>query len=248
MTKKSKWGRVWQAMQKLRADKEDTTQVFIILNALGEGAYARRFKRFMRHANAATILNAKRPLIDYLRDSDWLAAQAEGSLARHYAAFIAREKISADGLAAASEEGALEVHDVSPAQTLFGQRQRDAHDLWHVATGYGRDALGELALLAVIWRQLGNVGILVIIGVGVWGMRPHLGLRSLWRVLREGFVLGRTASWLPAADWEYLLTRPLTEVRAVLRLAKPQSYRTVLAQNAELLMLEAMPPTTLAAE
>ena len=30
----------------------------------------------------------------------------------------------------------------------MGERLRDIHDLFHVITGYGRDALGELCLLA----------------------------------------------------------------------------------------------------
>ncbi len=33
-----------------------------------------------------------------------------------------------------------------------------SHDLWHVVTGYGRDQLGELALLAVYYRQISNPG------------------------------------------------------------------------------------------
>ena len=33
------------------------------------------------------------------------------------------------------------------------------HDLWHVTTGYGRDALGELSLLAFTYAQEQNRGI-----------------------------------------------------------------------------------------
>ena len=52
--------------------------------------------------------------------------------------------------------------ELSAAQIKYHERQRDAHDLWHVSTGYGRDPLGELCLLAVTWRQLGNPGILLM--------------------------------------------------------------------------------------
>ena len=88
-------------------------------------------------------------------------------------------------------------------------------------TGYGRDGLGELALLAFTWRQLGNPGILMIIAMGYHAsMReaPHL---KIGKAIREGFAMGRSTEWLPAADWEYLLTRPIREVRRTLNITRP---------------------------
>ena len=42
------------------------------------------------------------------------------------------------------------------------------HDLWHVTTGYGRDALGELSLLAFTYAQEQNRGIGAIALYGYW--------------------------------------------------------------------------------
>ncbi|MBE8220485.1 MAG: hypothetical protein HAW65_04185 [Alphaproteobacteria bacterium] len=227
---------IWQALGKLRDDKEDTTQVFTILSVLGERAGQQAYKRFMRHNNAQDMLNAPRDLMAHLCDSEWLQSLPVGSLGREYYDFTTREKISADGLAQASDEGTIgDRYKENEQQGRFSKRQRDAHDLWHVVTGYGRDELGEISLLAVTWRQLGNVGILLIIGLGVSEMRATLGLRRSWHVLAEGFRLGRRAKWLPEAQWEYLLTQPLSEVRAQLNITPPRTYRETLIAYPEIL-------------
>ena len=99
-----KWRTIATALQKLIADKEDTKQVFIILQAMGR-ARVRSYKRFLKNANAEKILTADKPLVSYLKDRDWLAAQAEGSLGRAYLDFTTTEQISADGLTQASVDG-----------------------------------------------------------------------------------------------------------------------------------------------
>lgn len=232
---KSRVKRIAQAMTRLIANKEDTKQVFIILEATGEGSAKRSFKRFKKQQNAAKILQAKKSLLDHLSDRDWLQSQPEGSLGRAYYDFTYRENLTADGLVEASEEGRVEMRQLSEEQMIFHARQRDAHDLWHVTTGYGRDPLGELSLLAFTYRQLGNYGLLLIILMGLKIMRREApGIRA-WPAIREGFRLGKRAQWLAAADWEYLLTQPLDAVRAELGVGKPARYRdTVQLMQAEL--------------
>jgi ubiquinone biosynthesis protein COQ4 len=97
---------------------------------------------------------------------------------------------------------------------------RDTHDLWHAATGYKGDVLGELALLAFTLGQSWNMGLALIV---VTAMLKGLG-RGETRLIREGFRRGRAAAWLPAQDWESLLALPLDEVRARLRLDAPPVY------------------------
>ena len=45
------------------------------------------------------------------------------------------------------------------------------HDLWHVTTGYGRDALGELSLLAFTYAQekIEGIGAIVLYGYRIMG-------------------------------------------------------------------------------
>src|SRR3546814_8645278 len=45
---------------------------------------------------------------------------------------------------------------------LYGDRLRDTHDLFHILTGYGRDALGEQCVLAFSYSQTPSWGTLFI--------------------------------------------------------------------------------------
>lgn len=229
-----KWRVIATALQKLIADKEDTKQVFIILQAMGRRSSVRSYKRFRKSANAEKILRAERPLVSYLKDRKWLAAQPEGSLGRAYLDFTVTEQISADGLTQASVDGGGANLELTGDHLVFSERQRDAHDLWHVATGYGRDGLGELSLLAFTWRQLGNPGILMIIAMGYHATMSEAPQLRIGKAIREGFTRGRKTHWLPAANWEYLLTRPLDEVRRTLNITPPKAYDAVADQVREL--------------
>lgn len=222
------------AIRQLIADKEDTKQVFIILEALSGNSGLRAFKRFKKTPYADKILAAKKPLVEYLKDRQWLESLPQGSLGRTYARFTEVEQISADGLTDASVEGREEEREMSAAQIKYHERQRDAHDLWHVSTGYGRDGLGELCLLAVTWRQLGNPGILVIILFGYLVSRKEAPGLGIGRAILEGFRLGRVAKGLPGADWERLLTLPLDEVRAELGIKTPTRYRSIVDTTPDL--------------
>lgn len=218
------------ALGKLVADKEDTRQVFIILNILGTGAARRSFKRFSKLPQATKIFEAPRELKSYLTDHAYLKSLPDGSFGRRYFEFVRAENITPEGLADASEAGRIDNawETLDRKRQIFRARQRDAHDLWHVANGYGRDSLGELALLAFTFRQLGNWGLLVIIMTGIIVTRKLFPKVSIWPALREGFKRGRNAAWLPAVIWEDMLARPIDEVRAELKLTQPpQKYRSL---------------------
>lgn len=234
MARQSKLARISAAMKQLIADKEDTKQVFVILEALSGKSGLRAFKRFRKSPHADKILAAEKPLLDYLQDRDWLASLPKGSLGERYFNFTKVEEITADGLTEASIEGRDETRDLSAAQIKYHERMRDAHDLWHVTTGYGRDPLGELCLLAVTWRQLGNPGILVIILFGYLVSRKEAPGLGIGRAIIEGFRLGRLAKGLPGADWEHLLTLPIDEVRAELGIHTPTRYRAIIDTTPDL--------------
>ena len=85
----------------------------------------------------------------------------------------------------------------------FGARLRDMHDLWHVVTGYNRDILGELALLAFTFEQTGNRGIGYIVKQVEGRMRKG-GNAEVSDFLKKASERGRRAALLPAADWEAL--------------------------------------------
>jgi ubiquinone biosynthesis protein COQ4 len=124
----------------------------------------------------------------------------------------------------------LEEDDSSPEQALFSARMRDSHDLWHVVTGYGRDLLGESALLAFTYRQTRNPGIALIVLVAWWKAGRALpGARAL---IRDAYQRAGRAEWLPGVDWESMLERPLEEVRETLRVERVACYEAIRSAGA----------------
>lgn len=215
-----------RAIRALIADKEDTSQVFKVIDALSGGSVDKQFTRFMTTENGKRIIAEKRNLIIALNDRAYLSSLPEGTLGRTYYEFMAEENLTADGLVAASEEVRVR-EERSEAQRIFGERLRDQHDLWHVTTGYGRDGLGELALLSFTYAQTRNRGIGFIVLVGTRVTAKHVPNAGIWRVVREGYRHGKQAAWLPETDWEAMLAKPLSEVRSLLNIQEPAVYRAV---------------------
>ena len=176
------------------------------------------------------VLAEDRDILTLLTDRDGLAALPEGSLGKTYADFMTREQISADGLVDASDgDGGGSVED--PQRARFGTRLRDTHDLWHVVSGYNRDLLGEASLLAFTFAQTRNPGIGVIVAMAYWLASSDGGAER--RMIREGYRRGRQAAWLPAADWEALMSRSLDSVRAELRVGDPPRYEQIRSEAGE---------------
>jgi ubiquinone biosynthesis protein COQ4 len=220
----------WQAIRALIADKEDTGQVFKVIRALEGNADDRMFTKFRAMATGQAILKEKRNLLDLLSDRDGLAGYAPGTLGHRYYQFMTVENLTADGLVAASKVVERDVRDED--RERFGNRMRDSHDLWHCATGYGRDGLGELSLLAFTYAQTRNRGLGAIVFFGALDSSKKFPSVGIWSAVREGYRLGKKAAWLPAADWENLLARPLSEVRSVLEIGELKLYRETLARVA----------------
>ena len=110
-------------------------------------------------------------------------------------------------------------------------RLRDSHDLWHTVTGYGRDLVGEAALLAFTFAQTRNPGIGFIVAVAYFKSGGFPGAR---KVIREAYRRGRRSAWLPAADWEDLLGEEIEEVRGQLGLEALPEYAEMRSTAGEL--------------
>ncbi|WP_053232028.1 Coq4 family protein [Sandaracinus amylolyticus] len=211
------------AMWRLLRDPDDTRHVFTIIEALSFRELERTRDRMRASADGRRILRERPDLLASLRDRDALAAMPEGSLGRAYLEFLRAEGITADGLVAASIEGSTDVAPMNADELellYVGDRLRDAHDLWHVVTGYHGDLLGEASLLAFSFAQTGTPGVGFIAAIG-WLKAAAIDARDL---IAGGYHRGRTAAWLPDQHWETMLARPLSEVRARLRIAPPPPY------------------------
>src|SRR5215831_21161785 len=122
-----------RAIRHLWRDREDTRQVFLLMDALRGKTTLGQFARFRRTDTGKAVLAERRQLLDRLSDRKCLARLPPGMLGRSYYDFMAVENLSAEGLVEASQfrETLPAGHDI----TLFRERSREMHDLLHVVTG-----------------------------------------------------------------------------------------------------------------
>ena len=213
-----------KAVRRLLADPDATQEVFTILRAMRGRSGIRLFDRFRTSQMGAQILTEHRSLFATLSDGTALAALPEGSLGHTYQRFMAEENLSPQGLVAPSQLWEEEV--VSPEVRLFRERMRDMHDLTHTLTGYGRDPLGELCLLAFTFAHTGNLGMGLIVLMGFLKIKPWPVRRAVLEGLRNGY---EARCWFPDMDWETLLPEQLNALRQRFAIAEPKAYRAVMA-------------------
>jgi ubiquinone biosynthesis protein COQ4 len=215
-----------RALRDFRRNKEDTHQVFLMIEALRGKTTLRQFARFRQTETGRAVLAERRRLLDRLSDRTSLAALPAGTLGHAYYDFMASENLSAEGLVAASK---VERPPMPDDVTLFRERNREMHDLLHVVTGYGRDPLGEACLVAFSFAQTRLKGFALIAVHAARRINRALPGRPVWRAVFEGYRHGRSAGWLPAADWEALLAEPVEAIRSCFAVKPPVYYQMIRA-------------------
>jgi ubiquinone biosynthesis protein COQ4 len=210
-----------KAARRLFANPEETQQVFVVLRAMRGRSGIRAFQRFRTSAIGTRILAEGRSLLTILQDRPTLAAMAPDTLGGAYEGFMAQENLSAAGLVAPSQN--FRDEPVSAEVALFRDRMRDMHDLTHVLTGYGRDPLGELCLLAFTYPHNRNLGMALIALMGTLRIKSWPARRAVLEAWRHG----RKARWFSDMDWEAMLPRQLDDLRRRFDIAAPTAYRAV---------------------
>lgn len=236
--------KAWNHMQNLLADKEDTSQVFHIIEALNGNAIIRDFKQFIESENGPTILAKRAYLPDMLDNHGPLEALPEGSVGHAYLKFMKREGLSAAGLVAESETQRAAMKDYDDDLQWYGNRLRDTHDLYHILSGYGRDVLGEDSLLAYTHSQHGGRGVNFIVFMGSRQIAKVAPAEiRLKEVISEARRNGKAASRIVEQDIEALLREPLDAARKRLNIAKPVMYKRAIRylqeHNTELMLAAA---------
>lgn len=221
------WLGALKALRRLKADKEDTEQVFRIMTALSGNEDRRGYRRLLGTPEGRRIAAKRVELSERLMDRDWLDGFAPDTVGGIYRAFLDTTGYSAEGLATISQVGAPDTA-ANDSEAWIGRRARDTHDLWHVLTGYKADEhLGEAALVAFSYAQLSGLG-WGVIAVALWFETLSDGLfNNQGRAIVEGYRRGRRASWLLGEDYEQLLAEPLEQARHRLGLAPPARYLAV---------------------
>jgi len=241
--------KAWKHMQALIANKEDTEQVFHIIEALNGNSIERNFRAFAATEAGRRLLAEKPYLPPVLDDHSWIRDLPEGSVGRAYIAFMEREGLSAQGLVDESEKQRANARAFDDDLKWYANRLRDTHDLFHVLTGYNRDALGEASLLAFTHSQQPGLGVLFIsyMGCRTIAKRAPKGARIM-DCFREGRLNGAAARKIIREDILALMREPLEAARARLGIARPVIYRETLKLLAGHGYTSAMQARDLAAE
>jgi len=213
-------------VRNLMRNREDTQQVFLLIEALRGKTTLRQFARFRQTETGRAVLGENRRLLDRLSDWASLAALPAGTLGRAYYDFMAAESLSAEGLVALSR---IERPPAADEVTLFRERNREMHDLLHVITGYGRDALGEACLVAFSFAQTKLKGFALIALFAARRIARARPGQPVRRAVFEGYRHGCSAGWMPGADWEALLTQPVGAIREQFAIKPATCYHGILA-------------------
>lgn len=216
-----------KAFRQLAQNKEDTEKVFEIIRALSGKSIKRNFDRMLTTSEGGRQVYLGEEFADRLIDRNWLAQFAPGTVGARYREFIAPRELSAYGLAEESRK--IDEPDVDAAHPVawFMRRLRDVHDIWHVLTGYGTDALGEASVVAFTYGQLKNFSLAFLSAGAALELHKAHWPQPYARAIYEGYAHGRDAAWLPAQDYLKLFETPLEVARAQLKLQRPKIYESV---------------------
>jgi ubiquinone biosynthesis protein COQ4 len=204
--------------------------VFEIMRALAGRSFPRGYQRLLETAEGGRQAALALEFADRLEDRAWLERFPEGSVGAAYRAFIAPRALSAYGLAADSRKLTDTDIDIEHPVAWYARRLRDVHDVWHVLTGYGTDALGEACVVAFSYPQTRSLGFAMIAGGAAFEFGRLPGGGDLAKAVWQAFRHGRRAAWLPALDYETLFSEPLEAARARLRIERPTAYEAVPAE------------------
>ena len=211
--------------RKLIKNKEDTTQVFYVIQALNGNNFQKQFVKFANSEAGQARIKDNRYLPSLLDDHDWLRSLPENSLGRAYLDFMTREGLTAQGLVDEYESSGTNRDLGHPEMNFFGNRLRDTHDMLHVLTGYGRDALGETSVLGFSHSQNGGAGVLFIAYGGAREIRKTAPKGTpVFESIHEARRIGKAAKNIVYEDMMDLLPMSLGEVRKFLNITLPTAY------------------------
>lgn len=206
-------------------DKENTSLVFKIYESLPSKHFMPQVRDLALSERGEYLRRTEPSLAEILDDHAELRKTPKGSLAHAYCDFMEAEGLTAAGLVAESEKlGRPKYPDLVQ---WYAERSRDTHDLFHVLTGYGRDALGEQCVLLFTHGQSPSHGHLLIGYAGaanikkmVWGSKA-----PVFGAIAQAKKTGKGAARLIEQPIRELLKQPIDTAREVLNIPEPTVYR-----------------------
>ena len=220
--------KAYRHFRELLKDKENTEEVFKIFEALPWKGARPRAARFLTSPEGMAIRASEPFLPDLLDDHAALRKLPKGTVAHAYCDFMEREGLSAAGLVAESMKFRSGQPQYQDQFTWYADRLRDTHDLLHVLTGYGRDAVGEQCVLAFTYGQQPSPGNLFISYLG--GIEISRRLKSkapVLRAIREAQNLGTGCPRLVEQSILGVLAMPFDDARRTLNITPATQYAQV---------------------
>ncbi|MBS0476307.1 MAG: hypothetical protein JSR28_14330 [Proteobacteria bacterium] len=217
--------KAWRHFKALIKDKENTAEVYPIFEALPwRGVYAAA-QAFLQTERGQDIRRNEPSLVALLDDRERLRKMPKGSLADHYCTFMDREGLSAQGLVDELDRYRPADHYFNDQVTWYFNRMRDTHDLLHILTGFGRDALGEQCVLAFTYSQQPALAHLFLGYAGGLEIKKRLKSRApVFGAVREAQKMGKACPRLVEMPISELLAMPIEDVRAKLNITPPRKY------------------------
>lgn len=216
--------KAWRHFRELLKDKENTEEVFHIFESLPWKGLRPAAEAFLSSERGQAIKASEPSLQPILDDHAALRRLPEGSVAHAYCDFMEREGLSAQGLIDEFDRFNNGRYAFEDQFEWYMNRLRDTHDLLHILTGYGRDALGEQCVLAFTYSQQPSPAHLFIAYAGGINMKSRVKSKApVLRAVREGQRLGKACPRIVEMPIRELLAMQVDEARAKLRIT-PASY------------------------
>ena len=209
----------------LMKDKEDTSLVFKIYESLPSGKFLPRVEALGLSERGDYLRRTEPSLPEILDDHTELRKTQKGSLAHAYCDFMESEGLTAAGLVADADLPGRPKYD--DLVQWFGDRSRDLHDLFHVLTGYGRDALGEQCVLLFTHGQSPSQGHLLIGYAGAANIKMMVrGSKApVMSAANQAKATGRGSPKLIDQPVRELMKQPIDTLRTALNIPDPTLYR-----------------------
>ena len=218
--------KAWRHFKELIKDKENTAEVAPIFEALPwRGVYDAALA-FLKSERGQAIRKSEPSLVALLDDHAALRKLPEGSLAHVYCDFMEREGLSAQGLVDELNRYRRPDQYFDDQVDWYFSRMRDTHDLLHVLSGFGRDALGEQCVLAFTYGQQPALAHLFLGYAGAFEIAKRATVKvPVFRAVREAQKLGTACPRLVEMPIRDLLAMQYDEARRFLGITDPHYYR-----------------------
>lgn len=218
--------KAWRHFRELLKNKENTEEVFHIFEALPWSGVRAAATRFLRSERGQALRQSEPYLPAILDDHEALRRLPAGTVAHAYCDFMEREGLTAQGLVDEFDKFAKHREKFDDQFTWYLNRMRDVHDLLHVLTGYGRDALGEASVLAFTYSQQPSPAHLFIGYMAGLNIRKQVGRDApILSSIREGQRLGKACPRLCEQPIREILALPYDEARRRLNITPAVHYR-----------------------